>query len=111
MANKRHNLISIAAAVLLSGAIYLLPFSINLKRYPIRGPVFLTFSIIALLVVIALVVIRVRLRLKQHKQDGDFKLFNALMLDAALFLTTLTAALSVCDLVYVLFGIVLSLII
>lgn len=111
MANKRHNLISIAAAVLLSGAIYLIPVSTDLKHYPIRGPVFLTFSIIALLVVIALVVIRVRLRLKQHKQDGDFKLFNALLLDAALFLTTLTAALSVCDLVYALIGIVLSLII
>lgn len=110
MAKKWHNLINVAAAVLLSGAIYLLPFSTDLKRYPIRGPVFLTFSIIALLVVIALVVIRVRLRLKQHKQDGDFKLFNALLLDAALFLTTLTAALSVCDLVYVLIGIVYNMI-
>ena len=100
MAKKWHNLINVVAAVLLSGAIYLLPFSTDLKHYPIRGPVFLTFSIIALLVVIALVVIRVRLRLKQHKQDGDFKLFNALLLDLALFLTTLTAALSVCDIVY-----------
>jgi len=100
MAKKWHNLISIAAAVLLSGAIYLLPFSTDLKHYPIRGPVFLTFSIIILLIAIVLIVIRVILRIKQLKTAEKSNLVKALLLDGALFLTSLTAALSVCDIAY-----------
>ena len=100
MPEKLYNLITISAATLFSSAIFFLPILLDWNRYPVRAPVLFWFSIVVVLIAAVLFIVRIVLRIKQKKANGDLKLWPKVLTDCALFFCCIPMAILLCDLIY-----------
>ena len=100
MSEKLYNLITISAATLFSSAIFFLPILLDWNSYPARAPVLFWFSIVVVLIAAVLFIIRIVLRIKQKKANGDLKLWPKVLTDCALFFCCIPMAILLCDLIY-----------
>ena len=100
MSKKLYNLITISAAAFFSSAIFFLPILLDWNRYPVKAPVLFWFSIVVVLIAAVLFIVRIVLRIKQKKANGDLKLWPKVLTDCALFFCCIPMSILLCDLIY-----------